>query len=50
VGTNFEKAIFVTQKILDGDIKNGRIPELWDGKSSERITKIIVKYLNDSAL
>jgi len=32
--------------ILDGNIKTGRIPELWDGKASERITKILFKYLN----
>lgn len=45
LGNDLEKAKFTAFEILNGKIKQGNIPELWDGKASERITEIIVKYL-----
>ncbi|HWP45748.1 MAG TPA: UDP-N-acetylglucosamine 2-epimerase (non-hydrolyzing) [Candidatus Limnocylindrales bacterium] len=41
VGTDPEKIIFESQKILRGEGKAGRIPKLWDGKTAERIVKIL---------
>jgi len=32
-------------KILAGKYKKGKIPELWDGKTAERIVKILIKNL-----
>lgn len=47
VGTNelitfdFEKIATKVESIKKGDFKEGRIPELWDGKATDRILKII---------
>ena len=32
-------------EILNGKKKTGKIPELWDGNSADRITKVIVDKL-----
>lgn len=45
IGTNFDKVIEASKEILSGKIKNGRVPELWDGKASDRITEIIYNSL-----
>lgn len=42
VGTDPEKVEKIALDILDGIVKPGRIPELWDGKAAKRITEIIV--------
>jgi len=34
-------------EVLDGTAKNGSIPELWDGKASERIANILFQQLHD---
>lgn len=47
VGTDKDK---ITQKafdILKGKIKQGKIPELWDGKASQRIIKIILRKFSE---
>ena len=41
VGTDMEKVKENVNKILHGKYKEGQIPELWDGKASERITEIL---------
>ena len=41
VGNDFNKLEFSIKKILDGKWKNGSTPELWDGKSGERIIRIL---------
>lgn len=41
VGENLEKAWEYIQIVLNGKAKSGVIPELWDGKSSERIIDIV---------
>jgi len=41
IGTDFNKVVLSARGILSGNIKKGSIPELWDGKASERITEII---------
>ena len=45
VGTNLNKVEEIALNILNGQIKNGKIPELWDGKAAERITGIIFDKL-----
>lgn len=45
IGTDLEKVEKTALEILNGNIKRGSIPELWDGKAAERITEIIVNRL-----
>jgi len=41
VGTSPKKITSAVRRILKGGIKNGRRPELWDGKASKRIIEIL---------
>jgi len=42
VGTGTKDIIDSTFKILDGSIKSGSIPDMWDGKAADRIVNIII--------
>jgi UDP-N-acetylglucosamine 2-epimerase (non-hydrolysing) len=42
VHNNSERIIKEACKILDGKLKKGNCPEIWDGRSAERIVEIIV--------
>jgi UDP-N-acetylglucosamine 2-epimerase (non-hydrolysing) len=42
-GSDREKIIGFANKIMDGNWKKGTIPELWDGKTAERIVHIFEK-------
>jgi len=46
IGTNLEEVEKAALKILNGEKKKGSIPELWDGRTAERIAKILVKKLS----
>jgi UDP-N-acetylglucosamine 2-epimerase (non-hydrolysing) len=48
VGENFNKAYEISMDIMNGKIKKGTIPELWDGKTAERIVKVLVEGNNCS--
>jgi len=39
-GSDKEKIVDFANKIIDGKWKNGAIPELWDGKTAERIVNV----------
>ena len=45
VGDDQEKIIDAVTQILEGSIKKGRVPELWDGEAAARIVKIIAEKL-----
>ncbi len=45
VGDDLEKAEQLAFEILNGKKKSGQIPELWDGKASDRIVDIIADKL-----
>lgn len=46
LGNDLDKAEIVAIDVLNGKIKKGTIPELWDGKAAERIVEIILNSLN----
>jgi UDP-N-acetylglucosamine 2-epimerase (non-hydrolysing) len=43
VGQNTSLLKSEVVKILSGNVKQGVVPPLWDGKASERIAEIIAK-------
>lgn len=43
VGSDTDRIVTETEKIIQGKSKKGRIPNLWDGKAAERIVSIIAK-------
>jgi len=45
IGNNFKLLEDKAREIFTGKYKKGKIPKKWDGKSSERIAKIIMKIL-----
>ncbi|MGB5528901.1 MAG: UDP-N-acetylglucosamine 2-epimerase (non-hydrolyzing), partial [Ignavibacteriaceae bacterium] len=45
VGDSYKKAEEVALDIFNGKIKKGRIPDLWDGNSADRIVKVIIDNL-----
>ncbi|WKZ71092.1 MAG: UDP-N-acetylglucosamine 2-epimerase (non-hydrolyzing) [Melioribacteraceae bacterium] len=46
LGNDLPNALQASLDVLDGKIKKGTIPELWDGHAAERIVKIIVEKLS----
>jgi len=45
MGFDYGKSAVEAERVFQGIYKQGKIPELWDGKSSERITKVIAEKL-----
>lgn len=45
VGTKMEDLNIAVERVLSRDIKKGKIPEFWDGRTAERICDIIVEKL-----
>jgi UDP-N-acetylglucosamine 2-epimerase (non-hydrolysing) len=45
VGTNKDKIIEESLKVINGRSKKGKVPEFWDGKAAERIVEVIRKDL-----
>ena len=44
-GTDFTRVHSAVTEVLNGQIKKGSVPELWDGKTADRITDILVHKL-----
>lgn len=44
VGTNWSNVEKTAIEVINGKIKKGSIPELWDGNSAERIAEILMNY------
>lgn len=47
IGDDFEALILAIKNLQDGKWKKGKVPELWDGKTSERIVWFIMKIFKD---
>ncbi|MBI5219159.1 MAG: UDP-N-acetylglucosamine 2-epimerase (non-hydrolyzing) [Bacteroidia bacterium] len=45
IGADFQKVETTALEVLNGNIKNGNIPELWDGKTAERIIHTILEKI-----
>lgn len=48
LGTDLTKAELAANLVLEGNKKQGRIPDMWDGKAAERITEILVDKLENN--
>jgi UDP-N-acetylglucosamine 2-epimerase (non-hydrolysing) len=48
VGRNLTAAKKAILKVLNGEIKSGKIPALWDGYAGERIVAILVSKLSEN--
>jgi len=46
VGTQLKGIEDLAERILNGSVKKGKIPELWDGHTAERIVKIVTQHVN----
>ncbi len=44
LGSDLIAAEKAANEILDGNLKNGGVPELWDGYAAERIVKVIIEH------
>jgi UDP-N-acetylglucosamine 2-epimerase (non-hydrolysing) len=44
VGSDMEQLRAQVGRILEGELKHGRVPPLWDGHTAERIARTIVKW------
>ncbi len=45
MGFDYDAVVKESEKVFRGEFKKGRIPELWDGHSAERITKIVAEQI-----
>ncbi len=43
VGSHAGRIVEESRKILNGKVKKGQQPDLWDGKAANRIVKILVE-------
>ncbi len=44
IGHDRDKLMVALNRVLRGEWKRGRIPELWDGKAAERIADILLRH------
>lgn len=49
IGRNLHNVREASLKVLSGALKEGAVPELWDGKAAERITAILVERLSQES-
>ncbi len=49
VGSDAEALRAAARRVLDGDAKRGRVPELWDGRAAARIADVLERDLSRGA-
>jgi UDP-N-acetylglucosamine 2-epimerase (non-hydrolysing) len=47
VGTDPAKAVAAAREVLAGRVRQGRIPELWDGRAAERVADVLVGFCEE---
>ena len=47
VGTDTARIVAEARDVLRHDVREARIPDLWDGKSAPRIAQVIVRFFNE---
>ncbi len=45
IGLDLEKAEAACLSVLSGNLKTGKVPELWDGNAAQRIVKILLSHV-----
>jgi len=45
VGANRDRILAAAARILTGDLPQGRVPDMWDGRAAERISAILTRGL-----
>ncbi len=45
VGTDIDKLLYFSNQAISGNWKDTIIPEMWDGKTAERVIEVLQKYL-----
>ena len=45
VGTDADRILACCEEVFSGGGKQGRVPELWDGKAAERIVEVVNKWV-----
>lgn len=45
IGTDLDRVEIAVNEILNGKVKKGNIPELWDGKTAGRIVDILIRKI-----
>ena len=48
VGTDASKIRAAVNSVMNGAFKKGEVPPLWDGKTSERIVKVLLDKLSQN--
>ena len=43
IGSRADRIVQESMRILNGDFKTGRRPELWDGRAAERIVNVLTR-------
>ncbi|MEN7549604.1 UDP-N-acetylglucosamine 2-epimerase (non-hydrolyzing) [Rapidithrix thailandica] len=43
---NPEEIIELANTVIDGKYKESKVPELWDGRASERLVEVLINYLS----
>jgi UDP-N-acetylglucosamine 2-epimerase (non-hydrolysing) len=46
IGTGFDSILAASLSVISGYKKNGHVPDLWDGKTAQRIAGILIDKLN----
>ncbi len=49
VGTDIARIVAEARNVLKHDVREARIPDLWDGKAAPRIAQVIVRFFDEQS-